>query len=133
MKNNHNLNIGALKLITANKVKKLHESKTLYGLVLQGYAGNLEEWVDFFNDLFLEEGIISNGERYQPEDCYTFEYDGLQNIIFPFISRVEIDIANIVVWRLKTRYTFYGMWVEDYIANEIDKKTLFDYLEEFDD
>ena len=87
------------------------------GLILQGYGGNPQEWLDGINEILTEEGILKEATRF--EEAYTFEHDGLTCLLFPFKENMELDIGKLAKWRLGTHSTFGGTWLSDYVPNRL--------------
>ena len=86
------------------------------GLILQGCGGDVREWVDGINGLLTEEGILLNGSKF--EDVSVFQHGELTNLLFPF-DGVELDAGHLAMWRLRTHDQFGGMWLSDYVSNEL--------------
>ena len=100
-----------MEMITTSKLKQMRNTE---GLVLQGCGGDLNEWVDGINELFTENGILLEGDKFK--DIYVFENDGLTNMLFS-MENVKLDIGKLAVWRIGTHGTFGGTWLSDYIDN----------------
>ena len=86
------------------------------GLILQGCGGDVQEWVDGINGLLTEKGILLNGSKF--EDVSVFQHGELTNLLFPF-DGVELDAGRLAMWRLRTHDQFEGMWLSDYVPNEL--------------
>ena len=99
----------------------VHEIRSLNamdGIIFQGCGGNLQEWVDGLNQLMTQEGILRNGT--QLTEAYTFNHEGLTNLLFPFKEGMDIDFGRFAMWRLATHEQFGGTWLSDYISNRLD-------------
>lgn len=83
------------------------------GVVIQGCGGDLDEWVDGINQLWLSTGIIKNSIK----DVYVFNYCNLTNILFKFDKHNTVDMNKLIMWRLQNRGVYGSMWLEDYIDN----------------
>lgn len=90
------------------------------GLVLQGCGGEPQEWVDGINGLFIEEGILQNGDKFK--EISVFEHDGLTNLVF-HMEGVDLNIGRLAVWRLNTHGNFGGTWLSDYLLNKFGINT----------
>lgn len=88
------------------------------GLILQGCGGDLQEWVDGINELLTEEGIIQDGNKFQSEDAACFEHNGHTDILFPF-ANVKLNLGELAMWRLRTREKFAGVWLSDFVPNNL--------------
>ena len=87
------------------------------GLILQGCGGDPQEWVDGINEMFTNEGILLNGTKFQ--NCSVFEHDGRTCILYPFGEEVDVNIGKLAMWRLQTRSNFGGVWLSDFVENEL--------------
>ena len=99
--------------ITTDDMRRMEGQE---GLILQGCGGNIQEWVDGINGLLTEEGILLNGSKF--EDVSVFQHGELTNLLFPF-DGVELDAGRLAMWRLRTHDQFGGMWLSDYVPNEL--------------
>lgn len=104
----------SIKHITIDDLRRMGNTE---GLVLQGCGGDLQEWVDGINEMLTEEGILRGGSKFS--GCSSFEHDGLTCLLFPF-EGVNVDMGRLAIWRLKTRDTFGGTWLSDYVPNRLD-------------
>lgn len=95
-------------------VKELKNMSDREGLIIQGCGGSLEEWVTGVNSMLNERGVFLDNLGF--EDVYTFENDELTCLLFPF-DDVQLDIANLAMWRLQTYQMFAGKWLSDYVDN----------------
>lgn len=84
------------------------------GLILQGCAGDPQEWLDGINEVFAENGILRNGNTFR--EVSVFEHNGLTNLLFR-MDDVDLDIGKLAMWRLQTHGTFGGTWLSDYLPN----------------
>ena len=87
------------------------------GLILQGCGGNPQEWVDGINEMFTKNGILMNGTKFQ--NCSVFEHDGYTCILYPFDEKVDVNIGKLAIWRLQTHSNFGGVWLSDFVQNEL--------------
>ena len=90
----------SIRHITTDNLRHMENAE---GLILQGYGGDLREWVDGINKMLTKEDILRNGSKF--EKCSSFEHDGLTCLLFPF-EGVNVDIGRLAIWRLKTHDTF---------------------------
>ena len=97
---------------------ELRQGKINGGIIFQGCAEPHDEWVTGVNDMLTEAGILLEGTKYKPEDVYTFQHEGITNLVFPF-EPVKLDIGKLAMWRLATHGTFSAKWVEDYVDNRL--------------
>lgn len=102
-----------MKKITINELRRMHYTE---GLVLQGCGGDLDEWVAGINELLTDENILLEGDTFK--DVYTFEHDGLINLLFGF-EKVKMDWSKLTVWRLSSHESFGGTWLSDYVPNRL--------------
>lgn len=86
------------------------------GLILQGCGGELKEWVDGINEMFIEAGILKGGSRF--EDVSTFQYGELTCLLYPF-EGIKLDIGKLAMWRLQTHENFGGTWLSDFVPNRL--------------
>ena len=103
-------------MIKTLSINELKEIKDREGLVLQGCGGDQQEWVNGINDLFTEENLLLDGDRF--EEVYTFENDGLTNMLF-MMDNVKLDIGKLAMWRLSNHSNFGGTWFSDYLPNKL--------------
>lgn len=102
-------------LVTEITTDELRSMKGKEGLVLQGCGGDLDEWVDGVNEMLTESGILQNGTKFT--DVYSFENNGLTNLLFPFDKNVNLDIGKLAMWRIATHEQFNAKWLTDYVDN----------------
>lgn len=50
---------------------ELRQGKINGGIIFQGCAEPLDEWVTGVNDMLTEAGILLEGTKYKPEDVYS--------------------------------------------------------------
>lgn len=86
------------------------------GLILQGCGGDLQEWVDGINGLLTEAGILLDSSRF--ESVFVFQHQELTNLLFPF-DGVKLDVGKLAMWRLQTYGQFVGIWLSDYVPNQL--------------
>ena len=86
------------------------------GLILQGCGGDLQEWVDGINDLLTEACILLDGSRF--ESVSVFQHQELTNLLFSF-DGVKLDVGKLAMWRLQTHGQFGGIWLSDYVHNQL--------------
>lgn len=103
-----------IKEISTDDIRKMDK---IEGLVLQGCGGSPEEWVNGINELLGCEDILLDSTKF--ECVYTFEHDGLTNILFPFSEDVKLNIGKFAVWRLNSYNVFGGTWLSDYVPNRL--------------
>jgi len=99
--------------ITTDDVKKMTDTE---GLILQGCGGDPAEWVSGINELLTKEGVLLDGDVFK--DIFVFEHEGLTNMLFG-MENVKLDIGKLAMWRLKSRGTFGGYWLSDYLPNRL--------------
>lgn len=80
------------------------------GLVFQGCGGDPQEWLDGVNEMFKEEGLITEG---QFENIIVFENNGLTNIIFD-LNEPKVNIGKLAIWKLATYENWGARWLSDY-------------------
>ena len=97
---------------------ELRQGKINGGIIFQGCAEPHEDWVNGINEMLTDERILLEGTKYKPEDVYTFQHEGITNLVFPF-EPVKLDIGKLAMWRLATHGTFSAKWVEDYVDNRL--------------
>ena len=102
-----------MKHVTSDDIKRMTDTE---GLILQGCGGDLSEWVNGINDMFTENGILRDGDKFR--DICVFEHGGLTNILFG-MEDVKLDIGKLAMWRLQTHDTFGGTWLSDYLSNKL--------------
>ncbi len=102
--------------ITEIKAEQLRHSDTPEGLTLQGCGGDLDEWVKGINDELTKEGILLDGTRI--EDCKRFTNGELTCLLFPF-DGAKLDTGKLAMWRLRTRGSYGGTWLSDYVPNRL--------------
>ena len=98
-------------------VSQLRRMEDQEGLIIRGCGGDLKEWVDGINEILADEGILTEGSRF--EKVYTFQHNGLTCLLFMFENSVKIDIGRLAMWRLKTYGLFGSTWLSDYVSNEL--------------
>ena len=104
----------SIKTINTDQLRRNFQNE---GLILQGCGGDPQEWVDGINEMFTNEGILLNGTKFQ--NCSVFEYDGRTCILYPFDEKVDVNIGKLAMWRLQTRSNFGGIWLTDFVQNEL--------------
>ena len=103
-----------VKEITTNDLRLMNKQE---GIIFQGCAGEMDEWVNGVNEMFTEAGILLENTRL--EDVSKFEHDGLTNLLFKFNENDKIDMGKLAMWRLGTHATFGGTWLSDYVPNRL--------------
>lgn len=98
--------------ITINELRRMKTE----GLILQGCAGDIQEWVDGINGLLAQEDILLEGTKFK--NVRSFCHDGLTNLLFPF-EDVKINVGKLAIWRLRSYGTFGGTWLSDYVPNKL--------------
>lgn len=104
----------SVKTINTDELRRKFQEE---GLILQGCGGDPQEWVDDINEMFTNEGILLNGTKFQ--NCSVFEHDGRTCILYPFGEEVDVNIGKLAMWRLQTRSNFAGVWLSDFVQNEL--------------
>ena len=97
---------------------ELRRMKGSEGIIFQGCGGSLDEWADRVNEMLTKSGILQNGTKFT--DVYSFENNGLINLLFPFDENVNLDIGKFAMWRIASYQQFYGSWLSDYVDNYLD-------------
>lgn len=87
------------------------------GIILQGCGGDPQEWVDGINEMFTRDGILMNGTKFQ--NCSVFEHEGRTCILYPFGEDVDVNIGRLAIWRIQTHPNFGGVWMSDFVENEL--------------
>jgi hypothetical protein len=100
-------------------IDSLKITKIAEGLILQGCGGDPKEWVTGINEILTQEGILLEGDTFK--DISVFEHDGATNILFN-MDDVKLDIGKLAMWRLRSRDTFGGTWLSDYLPNYLGVK-----------
>ena len=118
-KNNNKNKTTLVKKITITKLRELSEKTD--GLIIQGCLDGANDIIDYFNNIWTEENILLDGSKFSPEDCFVFVNDGIRCIYFE-IRNKPIDMDRLVVWRLRSRDIFHGIWLSDYVENKFNKK-----------
>lgn len=85
------------------------------GLILQGCGGDPQEWQTGINETLTESGILLDGTEFR--HIFTFEYDDISCVLFPFGEDVKLDMGRLAIWRLQTHDIFYGKWLSDFVPN----------------
>ena len=83
----------SIKTVSIDEVRRMNGSQ---GIVLQGCGGDLQEWLDGFNDLMTEQGILLNGSRFQ--NCSAFKNGDITCILYPF-EGAELNLGKLAIWR----------------------------------
>lgn len=104
----------SVKSITADELRRRFQDE---GLILQGCGGAPQEWVDGINEMFTSDGILLNGTKFQ--NCSVFEHGGRTCILYPFDDQVDVNIGKLAMWRIQTRSNFGGVWLSDFVQNEL--------------
>ena len=100
--------------ITKDRLRHMGEQE---GIIFQGCGGDPQEWLDGINQILTEEGILKNGARF--EEVYSFQYDGLTCLLFPFKEDLQIEMGRLAAWRLQTHPHFGGTWLSDFVPNRL--------------
>ena len=96
-------------------IDELRSIRGKEGLILQGCGGDLSEWDEGITNLFYEEDILPEDERFQ--EIYSFKYNDQTNVLF-IIDDVNMDMGKLAMWRLGTHANFGGTWLSDYMTNK---------------
>lgn len=104
----------SVKTITTDELRRRFQDE---GLILQGCGGNPQEWVDGINEMFTSDGILLNGTKFQ--NCSVFEHDGRTCILYPFDDEGDVNIGKLAMWRIQTHSNFGGVWLSDFVHNEL--------------
>lgn len=105
-----------IRKITTDDLRRMKDSE---GLILQGCGGDLHEWVYGINNMLTETGVLLNETRFKPENCMTFEHNGVTCLLFPFTDDVKLQMGRLAMWRLETHGNFGGTWLSDYVPNRL--------------
>lgn len=105
-----------IQTINAEDLRKMNGKE---GLILQGCGGDLQEWVDGINEELTKGKILLENTKFKADNCFTFENEGLTNLLFPFSDDVKLDIGKLAMWRLQTHDSFGGKWLSDYVDNRL--------------
>lgn len=103
----------SIKTVSIDEVRRMNGSQ---GIVLQGCGGDLQEWLDGFNDLMTEQGILLNGSRFQ--NCSAFKNGDITCILYPF-EGAELNLGKLAIWRVATHETFGGTWFDEYVNKQL--------------
>lgn len=104
----------SIERITVEDLRRMEDTE---GLILQGFGGELEEWMDGINEALTQSGILLEETKF--EHISAFEHEGLTCLLFPFGEEVKLDIGQIAIWRLQTHDAFAGKWLSDYVPNSL--------------
>ena len=99
--------------ITIDELRRMNDRE---GLILQGCGGDPQEWIDGFNEMLTDAGILRDGSRFS--EVSRFEHDGLTNLLF-HMDDVKLDGGKLAMWRLQTHEQFGGTWLSDYVPNQL--------------
>lgn len=105
--------------ITHISIQDLHKMDGQDGLILRGCGGDPQEWLDGINDLFHQEGILPKGERFK--NISVFQSGDLTCILYPFEGIKRLNVEKLAVWRICFQETFGGIWLSDFVDNELSK------------
>ena len=94
-------------------IDELRRMKNSQGIVLQGCGGDLQEWVDGFNDLMTKENILLDGSEFT--NCVAFENGDTTCILYPF-EGAKLNIGKLSIWRIASHETFGGTWFNEYMS-----------------
>ena len=94
-------------------IDELRRMKNSQGIVLQGCGGDLQEWVDGFNDLMAKENILLDGSKF--ESCVAFKNGDTTCILYPF-EGAKLNIGKLSIWRIASHETFGGTWFNEYMS-----------------
>lgn len=103
--------------ITQVTTEELRTMWNREALVLQGCGGDLEEWVNGINDMLVEQGVLKQNSRFR--NVLTFQNNGVTNLAFP-LEDAEVDVGKLSIWRIQTVNNFNGIWLSDYVYNQLD-------------
>ena len=98
--------------ITTDDLRHMQEQE---GLIIMGCSGSLEQWVNDVNDALTESGILLNGTRF--EDVRSFQQGKRTNLLFPLDDKVQVNMEQLAIWRLRTHACYEGTWLSDYVEN----------------
>lgn len=98
------------------EAEQLREMNGKEGLILQGCGGDPQDWLDGINEMLTEAGILQNGSRFT--DIYVFQNEDVTNILFPF-ENTDLHMGKLAMWRLQTHNAFSGIWLSDYVPNNL--------------
>ena len=94
-------------------IDELRRMKNSQGIVLQGCGGDLQEWVDGFNDLMTKENILLDGSKF--ENCVAFQNGDVTCILYPF-EGAKVNLGKLSIWRIASHETFGGMWFDEFVS-----------------
>ena len=106
--------MGTIQQITVDDLRKMNDKE---GLILQGCGGDLQEWLDGINEMFIKERLLLNGTSFS--EIYAFSYGELTNLLFPFTEDVSLNYGRLSIWRLQSHQAFGGTWLSDYVENNL--------------
>lgn len=91
------------------------------GLILQGCGGNLNEWVEGINELFISEQLIDPETPFQK--VFVFQDENQKTcLLFPFEEGIKLNMGKLAIWRIRSHTMFGGTWLSDYADNYIIRK-----------
>ena len=100
----------SIKTVSIDELRRMTNSQ---GIVLQGCGGDLQEWVDGFNDLMTKENILLDGSKF--ENCVAFQNGDVTCILYPF-EGAKVNLGKLSIWRIASHETFGGMWFDEFVS-----------------
>ena len=94
-------------------IDELRRMKNSQGIVLQGCGGDLQEWLDGFNDLMTKENILLDGSKFT--NCVAFKNGDTTCILYPF-DGAKLNLGKLSIWRVASHETFGGMWFDEFVS-----------------
>lgn len=104
----------SIKAITIDQLRRMEDQE---GLVLQGCGGSARDWLDGINRMLTANGCLQQGSKFT--DVHVFQKDGSTCLLFPFSDDVKLDVGKLAIWRLRSHDRFGGIWLSDYVENEL--------------
>ena len=104
--------LAKMMLASTDELRRMHDTE---GIVFPGCGGDLNEWVDGVNQMFIEEGILLGGTTFS--QVTAFKNEESSNLLFHFTEDVNINIGKLALWRIVTSHHWNAKWFTDYVDN----------------
>ena len=84
-----------------------------------GYVDATDELAEEEKEFAEEKEVAEEtGDGTQIEDCKRFTNGELTCLLFPF-DGAKLDTGKLAMWRLRTRGSYGGTWLSDYVPNRL--------------
>ena len=104
-----------MKVIDIKEIKKLNNDGNVYVIFPGAIKKESQNYVEFFETTLVEENIVDNGFRFDDNECFYTESNGVGFVIFN-CNRFK-DMGKFSILRLNLRVSFGTMWLDDAIVN----------------